>query len=602
MYIDTVVTNKSTGATEEKRVRIQGTVLYFDTLDDFAKNVVPPYTSNVLYFIARSTSGDTTYLNALVRWDGTKWIQLNVTADNFAALQDMVNNHTTTLNSHTTKLDGHADRIEALETWKTGTVTTALESLNSDVSGLKTWKNTAETTLENHGTAIQGHTTSINGLVSKTDGHADRIGELESWKTTTVTPKITTLETKTGTLETKVGTLESWKETANTQINTNKTDIASLKNKNDAIEDRLDGVDETIELVNDRIDGIISDFEEDINDITNNQIAALRETVTGIGTTVNSHTTTIGQHTDQIQALQGTVGTHTSDISDLKGKVATNISDIAGLKTSVSTNTSNISGLDTSLKSLTSKVDGIEDDIGDTSKFSAIGADVSAAIVTLNNNINGVNSTVQSHDGRIKALEDLNLSTEIGAVKGRLDSAEANIRTLTTSLENLEDSLSEDLQEHIKAANAMRFRNDIVVNSAASFAKLTSTSVTPALNLSIGDTIVVTDDFYTGSGSSRVDYHAGDLLIIGAKSGKSENDQGILAPGDVAITKVDTGYGEAHDLILAGGENQDTKVPSVTLKDAVGTLLGTVEVKGFGNVVTALDNNTITVSMAWGAF
>ena len=61
------------GTKSGKIERIQGSVLYFDTLAQFTAGTQPPYSTDIIYFIASD--------NALVRWDGAKWIQLNATAD-----------------------------------------------------------------------------------------------------------------------------------------------------------------------------------------------------------------------------------------------------------------------------------------------------------------------------------------------------------------------------------------------------------------------------------------------------------------------------------------------------------------------------------------
>ena len=60
-----------------KAERIQGTVLFFSDLAEFKSKTQPPYSEDVIYFLAAN--------NALVRWDGEEWIQLNVTADTFTA-------------------------------------------------------------------------------------------------------------------------------------------------------------------------------------------------------------------------------------------------------------------------------------------------------------------------------------------------------------------------------------------------------------------------------------------------------------------------------------------------------------------------------------
>lgn len=60
--------------------RIQGSVLYFDSLAAFTNEVAPPYSTDIIYFIADS--------NALVRWTGSEWKVLNATASDVATSLD----------------------------------------------------------------------------------------------------------------------------------------------------------------------------------------------------------------------------------------------------------------------------------------------------------------------------------------------------------------------------------------------------------------------------------------------------------------------------------------------------------------------------------
>lgn len=82
--------------------RISGSVLYFSTLDEFSQNVQPPYSTDVIYFLADR--------NALVRWNGTEWIILNQTAESVNTalqnLQDQITTNTNNINKVTTTANG----------------------------------------------------------------------------------------------------------------------------------------------------------------------------------------------------------------------------------------------------------------------------------------------------------------------------------------------------------------------------------------------------------------------------------------------------------------------------------------------------------------
>jgi hypothetical protein len=70
LYLGVSVPNEGNDGTTHLEVkRIQGSLLYFDTLEAFEDEVAPPYDTNVIYFI-----GDK---NTLARYDGTEWKILN---------------------------------------------------------------------------------------------------------------------------------------------------------------------------------------------------------------------------------------------------------------------------------------------------------------------------------------------------------------------------------------------------------------------------------------------------------------------------------------------------------------------------------------------
>lgn len=82
--------------------RISGSVLYFATLNEFENEVKPPYSTDVIYFLADR--------DALVRWNGEKWIVLNQTAESVTgaleSLQDQIDTMTGELNTVTATANG----------------------------------------------------------------------------------------------------------------------------------------------------------------------------------------------------------------------------------------------------------------------------------------------------------------------------------------------------------------------------------------------------------------------------------------------------------------------------------------------------------------
>ena len=99
---------------DSTRIRIQGSVLVYDNFASFTNNVKPPFSPDVIYFIADE--------NALVRYDvkNSKWVRLNKTAETMeaeiAALQASINSNAgkiADLEAADIVIDGRLDAVEA---------------------------------------------------------------------------------------------------------------------------------------------------------------------------------------------------------------------------------------------------------------------------------------------------------------------------------------------------------------------------------------------------------------------------------------------------------------------------------------------------------
>ena len=81
--------------------RISGSVLFFASLEAFEDGVKPPYSTDVIYFLADR--------DALVRWNGSKWIILNQTADSVNAAITEINNAIANINTTLNTVKNTAD-------------------------------------------------------------------------------------------------------------------------------------------------------------------------------------------------------------------------------------------------------------------------------------------------------------------------------------------------------------------------------------------------------------------------------------------------------------------------------------------------------------
>lgn len=590
MYIDTNVKGSN------KRVRIQGSVLYFESLTEFTNNVKPPYSTDVLYFIAKSTDNKTDY-NALVRWDGKKWIQLNVTADTFALLETAVSNNATNISKNTTAIENNATDITNLKAWQTTTDATLL-GYGTNLNTLNEWKSNTTTTLNNLSGTVDSHGTAIGSLQDAEESHNDRIKAIEDWQPG-INSSISTLTNNYSNVDGRVKVIEDWKKDANTTINKNKTDIGTLNTTTENLQREIDLAEEAIEQVNTNLETAVENINKSISDLVGGDISTIKGDITGLQTRMTTAEGKIEDQGKSISTLQGTVSGHGSSITNLQTTVNEHGSSISTLQGTVSGHGSSISTLQTNLGKAQDAIEDIQTDIGNSNYKAAIGVTtITEALIELKDRLEGAGDLIQENAADITELKKLPARVE--AVETKASANETNIKNLQDALDDLGDNLSDELAEHIKAANAMRFRGDIKVESASDLASLNTTDY----KLAIGDTIVITKSFYTGANATRIDYHAGDLLIVSSDPNK-ENDKGILAPGDVKVTKVDTGYGEAHNLTLtpvSSTQTGDAYTAAVRLEDAVGNNLGQVKIIGSDNVTTKISGSSIVVGMSWGTF
>lgn len=615
MYIDTA----------EKRVRIQGSVLYFDTLEHFVKEVQPPFSQDVLYFIAKSeTEGKETKYNALLRWDGSKWIQLNVTADSFTALESLVNGHTlsiTNLQERLNAIDGGTTSQGSLAELA-NKITAVEETLNGKegTTGLVDRVAAAEED-------IKGHDTTLND-------HEKRI--------TANTQSITQIQNNYVTNETynkKIEELDAFVESTGSSIGSLEGSLGAAVSRLDAIDGadgRLAGIDTSIQNLaqaDTAFDTRVGNAEGRISTLegsaTNhgNRITALETTVNGVEGTPGL--------VSRVDTLEGTVGTHDTAINN-QGKAITAIETTIGDFTQLNDkfDSSNITG---ALNELYDKAAGIADDVeahdGRLDKLEqAMGADgtglpgqvanlatavenlgkkdleidealnkakqdildldaaYKAADVTINGRIDNLDAAYKAADVTINGRID-NLADLVDA-NGKALLDKANQKDVDDAISGLEDLIT----SNIESANAMVFRSDIEVKTPANYVLLKTRD-----DMSIGDTIIVQDNFeYNG-----VAYHAGDLLVakstaIDEKGNPIEVDGKIL-PENLDFIQVNTGYVASHNPKLSLSADG----AFIELKDYVGGSLGNVKIATQSGLTIEADGdnaNQLNINMTWGEF
>lgn len=274
MYVD---------ISDSQRIRI-GQIITL-TKSDW-QNLPQPFSADVFYYI--------TDINALIRWNGTAWIQINST-------------------------EALANRIGAIETALNGT-----DGLIAKVEA----QGTAITTLT---TTVQG-TDGNGGLKKELADLAEKVNDLEVvGGQANVIEKITVAGNEVAPTNKTV----ALGKLAGTDAKVASSDLdATLESRIAAVETAAgNAVDrQTYETKVNTLQGEIDAAEGDIATIntklgvkfTTEQGHTVTDIVNTIQTTLGSQGTTLTQHGESIGALNTTVGTHGTDITQLKKDVVNN--------------------------------------------------------------------------------------------------------------------------------------------------------------------------------------------------------------------------------------------------------------------------------------
>lgn len=251
--------------------RVQGVVQYYEDLTQFKSNVLPPYSSDIIYYIASE--------NALVKWNGNKiaadgtkeagqFTILNVTASEFTSAIQTLNltiaEHNNRISQNTTNIEGLRADLGTKDDDKTGTTAFArIKALEKAVDDLE---------------ALTGTGGAGNSLT-------DRIKALEDWKDTAVgqidaLQKDVSNHTKTigqhgetlNNHEGRIGALETWKGNASNSISDHGTRLAQAE------ED-------------------IKDINDDISKIVNTDLVAITSDISGLTATTSGLRTDLGTNT-----------------------------------------------------------------------------------------------------------------------------------------------------------------------------------------------------------------------------------------------------------------------------------------------------------------
>ena len=641
------------GKSDGSVVRIQGTLHQYANLTDFAADVTPPYSTDVVYFIADK--------DALVRYNGTKWIQLNTpasVADKLAA----------DIGTNLTKIESLQTAV-ATNTTNIGNNATAITDLRVDaeagISGLDTRLTKAEADIAEKATIAD-----LDALEATVEGQGSAIADIN----TALAKKAEQADLEA--LAGRVDTAEGEIDTLQSDLARVEGEVATKANQSDlsALTNTVNGQGSAISSLDTRLtaaEGTIGDLQEELNSV-NADLSTKASTEA-----LNNLSNTVADKANQsdLNNLSNTVQGHTGAIENLtSGKVDKNGTDrliteaeytkLAGIEQGATRTivddaldansvnpvqnkviTSQLNNIGNTLQRLdgavedivnnyatdeevANSVDGLQKQINDINNTlgGANGSSVSQRLTALEEFKDSAETSIQGHETRIGALEDglvtaneeivdvkdrldtaeneINdlqekdkaLDEEIAGVKGRLDTAEGKIETLESAsvkhgsaIEAIQNALPDLATDAELAATETRLNTTINNRILAANAMTYEGPVASQAELDALTEVNVGDTYVVTEAFGN--YKPGDLLIAQG----DEDDDGIIM--SVTWDHVPTGYSEVFDPELVLENN------TIVLKDYAGSNLGGVVINSVSdNVKITSNDSTINISLEWGEF
>lgn len=446
LYLTTDEGSLYLGNGSKSLTRIQGSVLFFESLEAFTNETKPPYSTDVIYFIAKS--------NALVRWNGEKWIQLNETADGVKAIVTELQGKIDELSGKVTTAEGKINTLTenlASLTTEVGTKATAA-ALTEEVSRAKA----AEKALTDDVAALKTADTDIKASIKT---NADAIGVLQ----TTVAANAKAISNETAAREAAIKTLTDGKvdQTAyDKKVDELTKSIASAASAASNAQDSADAAS-----------GAAANAQSAATKAQNTADAAAKAAAdektraTGAEAALQ---TAIEAEAERAQGQEGTlsaaIDTKLSKAGDtMGGNLAMGNHKITGLKApEVDTDAANKKYVDDKVIEINSAASDLEERV--------------AAVETkASNNASGISSNKTAIDG---------LTTTVSSQGTRLATAEANIKANVNSIAEKVDKtayatdkagLEADIETAQKAADAAQQAADGVAARTATLEKNSAT-------------------------------------------------------------------------------------------------------------------------------
>ena len=496
-----------------KAERIQGSVLFFSDLAEFKSNTQPPYSEDVIYFLAAN--------NALVRWTGSEWIQLNVTADTFTADLAEINK---AVGENATAI---ALNAAAIETNK-GAIAANLKAIqenDQDILGL-----------QGRMDAVDGENGKLANHENRIKGLEDVVGDANKGLVADVAAHAATLAQQANTLtdhNNRITANDTLAKANKAAIESNDADILALQNRMTAVDDATNG---TVAKLTARV-VTLEEFK------TNTEVL-LTQMDTRITTAQNQADKGVADalvNKNALDALTGRVSTVENDLNTADTGIKARLT---AVESKANGNANAISGLDTTVAGIAGRVGTAENNI---------------------TTLQGQMTNLIKEDGRLDQIEDA-----AGALTNRVKAVEDDLNTATTGVKaKLEGVISKagDLESTLTQTNKdLDKAEEAIQDHAGRIGDLEEAAEKAADDiLDLNDAIDnINEIIGTGTG--------GDSLT--GRVGKLESDLSAL---DATVAGIDGEVGKNADAI----EDLDERVTA--LDKATTGRVALVEAKAVAN-------------------
>lgn len=397
--------------------RIQGVVQFYESTTAFAEATKPPYSADVIYYIADQS--------ALIRWDDSakKFLVINVTAAEFTAkaaeLSGSIVANANSISGLRNEVGTKGADEKVAFVW--------LRDLQNAVNALNELTGIGD----GEGESLTEQIAALVGRLDDEGGLVDRIEALESWKTDAAADildhegRVTILETNMGTRADGEAAVYPWLNSLQDSVDNHETRL-----------DAIDGESGSIATINGRIDGLASRTTE-----VENKAKANAEDIVKLkaaDTTTNA----------AIEALQGEDG--------LAG-VKSRLTPLEAAKTDHETRIQNLENADTEIKAdvkaINDALPTIRQDILNAANSAAAAnnaiGDANTAgtvkydIAQLQAKDTLVDADIEALEDRVKANEDAIGNDETAnSIKGRLKATETVANQAKADIVTINNTLS----------------------------------------------------------------------------------------------------------------------------------------------------------------